>query len=408
MRQGIENNSLRIIGIGDNGTESLLPIYQKWIEECEVLIGGERQLSFFPQFTGERVVIKGGLSNLVERLQQESRTTVVLASGDPLFYGIGGYLSKKVNVEIYPNLSSIQLAFARIGESWQDAYFSSVHGRSMKGLAQRIDGLSKVALLTDEENTPNAIAKYLLSFGMTEYQAFVAENIGGANERCAWYELEEMIEESFSPLNILILKKIKEAPSWSLGIEDDEFVQRKPDKGLITKREIRTLSIAALQLKKDSIVWDIGTCTGSIAIEVARIARLGEVYAIEKNEADLENCRENMRKFRTDFTTVHGKAPAGLEQFPDPNAIFIGGTGGEMRELLHICCTRLKPDGRIVLNAATIETLYLANQAFAEEGYETKITLAQISRSKPILTMNRFEGLNPIYIITAERKRGEV
>lgn len=408
MRQGIENNSLRIIGIGDNGTESLLPIYQKWIEECEVLIGGERQLSFFPHFSGERVVIKGGLSNLVERLQQESRTTVVLASGDPLFYGIGGYLSNKLKVEIYPNLSSIQLAFARMGESWQDAYFSSVHGRSMKGLAQRIDGQSKVALLTDEENTPNEIAKYLLSFGLTEYQAFVAESIGGANERCAWYELEEMIEESFSPLNILILKKIKEAPSWSLGIEDDEFVQRKPDKGLITKREIRTLSIAALQLKKDSIVWDIGTCTGSIAIEAARIAFLGEVYAIEKNEADLENCRENMRKFRTDFTTVHGKAPAGLARFPDPNAIFIGGTGGEMRELLHICCTRLKPDGRIVLNAATIETLYLANQAFAEEGYETKITLAQISRSKPILTMNRFEGLNPIYIITAERKRGEV
>ncbi|MCK9906307.1 precorrin-6Y C5,15-methyltransferase (decarboxylating) subunit CbiT, partial [Frankia sp. Cpl3] len=131
---------------------------------------------------------------------------------------------------------------------------------------------------------------------------------------------------------------------------------RKPDKGLITKKEIRVLSLAQLQLKSDSIVWDIGTCTGAVAIEAAKIARDGQVYAIEKNADDLENCKENMQKFRTDFSIVHGKAPDGLDQFADPDAIFIGGSGGEMQELLHICCSRLKPNGRIVLNAATIET----------------------------------------------------
>jgi precorrin-6Y C5,15-methyltransferase (decarboxylating) len=398
---------IKIIGIGDDGKTSLLPLYQRWIEESDVLIGGERQLAFFPDYRGEKVVIKGGLSKLVERLEDSSknRSTVVLASGDPLFYGIGGYLAKKVKVEIYPFLSAIQLAFAQMGESWQDAYVTSVHGRSMKGLAQRIDGKSKVALLTDEVNSPNTIARYLLSFNMREYSAFVAENLGGENERCAWYSLEEMLDETFSSLNVVILKKIAEAPSWPFGIEDEAFAQRKPDKGLITKKEIRMLSIAALGLKENSTVWDVGTCTGSIAIEAARIARQGEVYAIEKNEADLENCKENIKKFRTDITAIHGKAPERLDEFPDPDAIFIGGTGGEMRELIRICCTRLKPEGRIVLNAATIESLYQATQAFAQEGLETKITLAQIARSKPILDMNRFEGLNPIYIIVA--KRGE-
>lgn len=396
--------SMKLIGIGDNGLESLLPQYAQWIEESEVLVGGERVLSFFPYYQGEKLAIKGGLQTLVERLQNETRPTVVLASGDPLFFGIGSYLSSKINIEVYPYLSSIQLTFAKMGESWQDAYLVSVHGRSMKGLAQRIDGKAKVALLTDAENSPNRIADYLLSFGMTEYRAFVTENLQGENEKAGWYELEEMVDLKFSTLNVVILKKVADGPSWSLGIEDEEFSQRKPDKGLITKKEIRVLSLYALQLRKNSTVWDVGTCTGSMAIEAARLAPEGQVFAIEKNEPDLENCFQNQRKFRADLTAIHGKAPSGLENFPDPDAIFIGGTGGEMVDLIQTCCRRLKEGGRIVLNAATIENLYRANEAFMEAGFQTSIMHAQISRSKPILGMNRFVPLNPIYIITAQRK----
>ncbi|WP_078412754.1 precorrin-6y C5,15-methyltransferase (decarboxylating) subunit CbiE [Priestia abyssalis] len=397
--------TIKMIGIGDEGKQSLLPLYEKWIEESEMLVGGERQLAFFPDYKGEKVVIKGGLSSLVERLQQEEKQVVILASGDPLFYGIGGYLSKKMKVDIYPYVSSIQLAFARMKESWQDAYFTSVHGRSIRGLAQRIDGKSKVALLTDGENTPAKIADYLLSFQFTEYKAFVAENLGGEDERCGWYDLHEMAEAEFSPLNVVILKKMEEGPSWPLGIDDQEFYQRKPDKGLITKKEIRTLSVSALQLKENSIIWDIGTCTGSVAIEAAKIAREGAVYAIEKNEQDLENAQQNMVKFRVDATLVHGKAPDGLAEFPEPDAIFIGGTAGGMEQILDICCSKLKTDGRIVLNAVTIENLVQAVEAFKAREFETDITLAQISRSKPILNLTRFDALNPIYIITAERKK---
>lgn len=401
-------STIKIIGVGDDGRLSLPPLYQKWIMESEVLIGGERHLDFFPEFPGEKVVLKGGLKGLTDRLQNETKNTVILASGDPMFYGIGGYLSKKCRVEILPHLSSIQLAFARMGASWQDAYLTSLHGRSMIGLAQRIDGKDKVALLTDQENSPNQIAKYLLSFGMSEYKGFVGENLGSSNERTGWYSLEDMMDQPFSDLNVVILKKQGENPGWTLGIPDHEFDQRKPDKGLITKREIRVLSLAQLQLRTNSIVWDIGTCTGSVAIEAARIAREGAVYAIEKNEADLANCQMNMAKFRADITAIQGKAPQGLEEFPDPNAIFIGGTGGEMRELLRICCSRLLSGGRIVLNAVTIETLYEALQAFSAEGFTTEISQIQVSKSKPILNMNRFEALNPVYIIAAERKMEEM
>lgn len=399
--------SIKMIGIGDEGKLSLLPMYEKWINESELLVGGKRQLSFFPEFAGEKIAIEGGLSSLVERLQTETRNVVILASGDPLFYGIGSYLSSKIGLDIYPYLSSIQLAFARMKERWQDAYFTSVHGRSIKGLAQRVDGKKTVAILTDTENSPNKIAQYLHSFGMTEYEAFVGENLGSDKERCRWFTLDEMKDEEFSPLNVVILKRKGESPHWPIGIDDAEFIQRKPDKGLITKKEIRTLSISALRLKEDSTVWDIGTCTGSVAIEAAKIAREGQVFAIEKNEGDLENCKQNLAKFRVDATLVHGKAPEGLDTFPDPDAVFIGGTAGGMEDILDICCSRLKARGRIVLNAVTIENLSEAMLAFKERGYETHITLAQISRSKPILNLTRFDALNPIYIIEAWRKEGE-
>lgn len=395
---------IKVIGITDGGKSSLLPIYEKWINESECLIGGERHLSFFPDFNGERITLKGNLKAIVDRLQSSTKRCVLLASGDPLFYGIGSYLAKKIPVEIYPNVSSIQEAFAKVQESWHDCTFISVHGRAMKGLAQKIDGKKKVCLLTDETNTPASIAKYLLSYGMKEYDAYVAEALGGENEKVVSLTLEEMSTYEGHPLNIVILKRNRKGPTWSIGISDDEFKQRKPDKGLITKKEVRVLSLAELSIQEDSIVWDIGTCTGSIAIESARIARHGQVFAIEKNQADYENCLENKKKFRTDITVKCSKAPEGLEEFHDPDAIFIGGTGGEMKKLLKICVDRLKEGGRIVLNAATIETLYLANETFHSLGFETSIRLVQISRSRPILHMNRFEGLNPIYIITATKK----
>jgi len=398
------HQSMKLIGIGDNGQESLLPQYVQWIEDCEVLVGGERVLEFFPNFTGEKMLIKGGLSALVERLSAETRDTVILASGDPLFYGIGGYLAKKLDIDVYPYMSSVQLAFSKMGESWHDAYVTSIHGRSMKGLAQRIDGKKKVALLTDAENNPNELARYLKHFGMTEYRAFVAENLQGTNEKFGWYSLDELEMADFSPLNVVILQQTSVPKRYALGIDDEEFSQRKPDKGLITKKEIRVLSLQAMQLQKDSIIWDVGTCTGSMAIEAGKLAPEGQIFAIEKNAPDLDNCLQNQQKFRVDITAIHSKAPAGLENFPDPNAIFIGGTGGEMVELLQLCCSRIKPNGRIVFNAATIENLYKAVEAFKSCGFAVDILQAQLARSKPILDMTRFVPLNPIYIISAYRK----
>ncbi|MGG0720165.1 precorrin-6y C5,15-methyltransferase (decarboxylating) subunit CbiE [Robertmurraya massiliosenegalensis] len=394
---------MKMIGIGDNGADGLLPQYLEWIEECEVLVGGERHLNFFPSFKKEKKAVKGGLSSLIAELQKEKRNVVILASGDPLFFGLGSVLAKKLSLEIYPYTSSVQLAFSKMRESWHDAFIVSLHGRSIKGFAQRIDGRKKIAILTDEINSPQTIAKYLKRFGMSEYDAFVAENLQGEYERCRHMTLDEMEQTSFSPLNVVILKQRYVVERASLGISDDAFIQRKPDKGLITKREIRILSLQELEIKENSIVWDIGTCTGSVAIEAAKMAREGEVYAIEKNEHDLKNCLDNQLKHRADFVAVLGKAPERLDEFPDPNAIFIGGNGGKMEELLAICISRLLPNGRLVMNIATIENLAEAMHHLKTLGCEVSVTQVQISRSKPILNLTRFEPLNPIFIVSARK-----
>lgn len=399
-------NWIKLIGMGAEGRASILPIYEAWIDESSVLVGGERLLNCFPDYNGEKIEMKGKLNDLVDRLKAEQRKTVILASGDPYFYGIGASIATELPLEVYPNVSSIQLAFAKMNTAWHDAYFTSVHGRSMVGLAQRMDGKKKVVILTDRTHSPSRIASYLLSFGMTEYKAFVAEDMGGKHERFAWYSLSEMANTEYYPLNVVILVQKNSRNQWSLGIEDEEFSQRKPEAGLITKKEIRVLSLSAMKLTEKSIVWDIGTCTGAMAIEAAKIAKEGAVYAVEKNEADLDNCYKNLAKFRTDITVLHARAPEGLDQFPDPDAVFIGGTSGNMEDILTVCCTRLKENGRIVVNAATIESLYDAVTIFRSKGFKANITLAQISKSKPVLQLTRFDPLNPIYIITGSRMKG--
>jgi precorrin-6Y C5,15-methyltransferase (decarboxylating) len=401
------DNKIYVIGIGEDGADGLKAEPLRHIHNADLLIGGERQLSFFQDFKVEKQVLKSGLAALVGELK-ERRTReriVVLASGDPLFFGIAGYLAAKLepgSLEIIPHLSSVQLAFARLGVSWQDAVVDSVHGRPITGLAQRIDGQAKVALLTDEVNTPAAIANYLLRFGMTEYDTFVGENLGGSEERYHRCSLEEMAAAECSPLNVVILLRKANAPEprRGFGFADEEFHQRKPEKGLITKREVRVFSLSELCLSERSVVWDIGAGSGSVAVECARLARYGKVFAIEKNEGDLTNIEANKVKFRTDFTVIHAKAPAGLGDLPDPDAVFIGGSGGELAGLISLCASRLRPGGRIVVNAATIETLHDAMNALKAAGLEATVTLLQTARSKPILGMTRFDGLNPVYVIT--------
>ncbi|MBI4715835.1 MAG: precorrin-6Y C5,15-methyltransferase (decarboxylating) subunit CbiT [Nitrospirae bacterium] len=188
------------------------------------------------------------------------------------------------------------------------------------------------------------------------------------------------------------------------GIPDSEFERRKPDRGLITKMEIRVVSLAKLELTPESVVWDIGAGSGSVGIEAARLVPKGRVYAIEKNEEDFVLLQTNRDRCRVDnLTAVCDRAPDGLSAFPDPDAVFIGGTGSAMKGILNVVISRLRPGGKVVMNLVTLENLAEAVTHFRGAGWEVEYTLMQVSRSKPLLHLTRYDALNPVTIVSARR-----
>jgi precorrin-6Y C5,15-methyltransferase (decarboxylating) len=169
------------------------------------------------------------------------------------------------------------------------------------------------------------------------------------------------------------------------------------------------LSLSRLVLRADSVVWDIGAGSGSVGIEAARLVSRGRVFAVEKNAEDVEIVRANVEKFGVPHVTVlHATAPDRLDELPDPDAVFVGGSGGKLGEILSLAAARLKAHGRIVVNAVTLETLHETVAVFRELGLEHEAILVSIARSRPLLGMMSFEALNPVYIVTAWRGDGAV
>ncbi len=409
-----------VIGIGDNGEKCLGKEALGLIEKAEILFGGERHLEFFNPANCEKVVVKSNLKEVAAKINSElgKKKMVVLASGDPLFYGIGKYILTKVpreKVEILPYISAMQLAFAKVKESWEDATLVSLHAKPMEDLLNvlRNGEPKKIGLFTDDINTPSVIAKAILESENNGFKAFVCENLGGADENIISGSLEEIAQKQFAPLNVMILvKKAAEyAPRESapkdltFGIADLEFYQRTPEKGLITKSEVRVLSLSKMNIRKDSTVWDIGAGSGSVSIESALLAPQGKVFAVEKNTDDYALILKNIDKFKTtNVQAIHGLAPEALKSISnDPDAVFIGGSAGSMFEILKVCAERLKAGGRIVVNVITVENLAEAWDAFKKLGMKSEVCLFQVSRSQPILDMTRFAALNPIFMITAKK-----
>ena len=206
----------------------------------------------------------------------------------------------------------------------------------------------------------------------------------------------------FSDPSVVLVERRDVGCGPHFGLDDLDYIQRSPEKGLITKQEARAVSLAKLRLKADSLVWDIGAGSGSVGLECARVAALGHVWAIEKNAGDAANARANAARFRVgNYTLCEGKAPALLDTWPDPDAVFIGGSGGELGELITLILGRLKPGGRLVMNFVTLENLATATTTLKELGAGWDVVQLQASRSQPILDMHRMAAQNPVWIVTA-------
>jgi len=404
---------ITIVGIGDDGCAGLSSRAVSAVAAAQVLAGGERHLAFFPQFRGERIVFKDRLAQALDRIvgAANENNVCILASGDPMFFGVGAAVIKRLgaeHVEVLPHPSSMQWAFARIGMRWDDALLISLHGRSAEGFLTRLRTCAKAAVLTDPENTPARLATTMLEHGQTGWRAWVCENLAGPDERVRSFSIAELaVCEDIEPLNVLILAR--DGPAWKAPpsipfIHEDEFAKRMPKKGLITKREVRLLSLAAMRIRPDSVVWDIGAGSGSVSIEAALLASHGRVYAIEVDPEGVEICRENLRAHAIDnVRVIPGRAPEALADLETPDAVFVGGSKGSMDEIVEVALERLRPGGRLVVNAITLENSGEVYSALRKRGIVPEVTLLQISRAEPLARYLRFEALNPIQIFAAEK-----
>lgn len=399
-------SKIYVIGAGVEGQEGFSRRALELVQSADLLCGGERQLALFPEFAGAKLTVGSNLGQVVERLQQAKGRAVVLASGDPLFFGIGRYLLRNLaaeRLEFVPNVSSVQYAFAKIKEPWDDAVFVSAHGRGLKGAVDRIVANDKAAILTDEVNTPAAIAAELIQRGRDGYAAWLCENLGTAQEKITATDVKGLLEIQAAPLNVLILIKEYEGEGDAyvptLGIPDEEFATIKK---LITKEEVRVVTLAKLKLRHDMCLWDIGAGSGSVSIEADHLLPNGRIFAVERNEQCREFIKENLRKFNARHVTlVEGDAPDCLDNLPDPDRVFIGGSGGHLWKILEAIDARLAAEGRIVLNAVTLDTLTAATEFFDNAGYQVEVTTVNISRTRPLTDYKMFEAYNPVFIIAA-------
>ncbi|WP_256079729.1 precorrin-6y C5,15-methyltransferase (decarboxylating) subunit CbiE [Massilia sp. YIM B04103] len=430
-------NPCRVIGVLDDGVASLSPTALAYLRSADVVIGGARTLALLGgefKSGAARHDLTGKLKEVpewVRAARADHLACVVLATGDPLCHGIAPYLAQHLCVQaldILPNLSTLQLACARIGLPWQDARIVSVHARDagewvrgsapshgLYALAQAARQHPRLLVLTSPDNSPDRIARLLLAEGLgDDFHMAVAENLLQPEERVlAELSPQDAAEMRFAELNVVLLWRVTPAPRpVRFGLADSEFVQRQPEKGLITKQEVRAVSLARLQLRADSVVWDIGAGSGSVGLEAARLCQQGHVYAIEKNEADHAIAGQNHAAFGvSNYSLFHGKAPEGLDAWPDPDAVFVGGSGGELSTLIEGVMRRLRPHGALVMNFVTLENLATATaalQALEGEGVSWDVLQLQAARSKPILHMHRMAAENPVWIVCARRDASAV
>jgi precorrin-6Y C5,15-methyltransferase (decarboxylating) len=406
---------VHIVGIGDDGVDGMTAQARKVLEAADMLLGPESCAPLLPAALAKRLEATASLEELCEKIEAAGdRRLVVLASGDPLFYGTARYVCGKLGkdrFEVVPHVSSMQLAFARVKESWEEAFLANLSGQSIERVIDKIRSSETAGLFTSEQWPPAAVARALLDEGIDYFQAYVCENLGSPDERVTQGSLADIAKDSFGPLNVMILvRKARAADKPGhvgtrlFGNPDECFLQSRPKRGLLTPAEVRSMALAELGLQTTSVVWDVGAGSGSVGLEAARIARDGVVHAIEMDPDDHQLITENAKRFGvTNLHAVLGKAPEAWADLPAPDAIYVGGSGRHVTMLVEEAWKRLKPGGRLVTACNSIENLAAVHALLRSRSSDAAYWMVNIARGIEQLDRIRFEAINPSFLIAATK-----
>lgn len=390
---------LSVVGIGESGLSELSPSARELIDRASLIVGGKRHLAMLEHRHQNRLVWASLIESSIESILTHRGTPVcILASGDPLCYGIGVTLLRSIPISemtIIPAPSTFSLACARLGWSLTAVETLSLCGRSPDFLSAVLVPNAKLLILSAGADTPQLVADLLTQLGYGDSQIVVLEHLGGERERAI-----AGIARSWSRSDVAALNIIAVASQIDVGKTPLNHLPGLPDSvyhhdGQLTKREVRAITLAALAPIPGELLWDVGAGCGSIGIEWIRSHRRCRAIAIEQHSQRLRFIADNIAALGTpQLQLVQGKAPIALQNLPTPDAIFIGG-GVTAPGLLDTCWTALRSGGRLVANAVTIESELQLLQWQQQVGGE--LTRIAIQRTQNI---GGFLGWKPLIPVT--------
>ncbi|MBR2807766.1 MAG: precorrin-6y C5,15-methyltransferase (decarboxylating) subunit CbiE [Oscillospiraceae bacterium] len=390
---------LTLIGCGcGRGTLSLEA--RAAIEQAQMLVGAPRLLEEFPE-VAERKPARSA-KEILEALQQaDSRDTAVLFSGDSGFYSGAGTLFYQLEGEapvLLPGISSLQVLSARLKEPWQDWKLCSAHGKDCDPTAAVCEG-KPVFFLTGGKLGPAELCARLKEDGLGFLRTAAGENMGTQEEQIRLGNVEEFAEQYFAPLSVLLVRPAPRCPRKCPGFPDEAFLRE--DGIPMTKQEVRSVILAKLNPDPEETCWDIGTGTGSVAVELAMQAK--RVFSVERDDKALALAERNRRQFGAwNLRLIHGTAPGALNGLPAPDAVFIGGSSGNLSGIVQAICAA-NPNARICVSAVTLETLQEATPALKDLGFETEVLQLSVSRSRRAGDLTMMTAQNPVFLITGKR-----
>lgn len=350
---------LAIVGIGEDGLDGLTPVARSLVDGAEVLVGGVRHLEMVPNGAADRLTWATPLSDTVDAIAaHRGRRVTVLATGDPMSYGIGVTLARRWPAEemtILPAVGAFSLASARLGWPLAETATITLHGRALETLNLHLAPGARILALSDSGATPAEVAAMLCRQGYGASRLTVLEHLGGPKERIVEGLAESWDAPAGADLNTVAIACAAGPEAHMLsrvpGLPDDAYV----NDGQLTKRETRAATLAALMPFPGELLWDVGAGAGSVAIEWMRSAPTSAAVAIERQAARVDMIARNAANLGT--PTLHivtGEAPAALAGLPTPDAVFVGG-GVTTPGLVEACWAALAPGGRLVANAVTVE-----------------------------------------------------
>ena len=390
---------LTLIGIGEDGPAGLGDEAKRLIASAPVVFGGARHIELMrPLITGEAQTWLSPFEKSVEAvLTRRGTPIVVLASGDPFFYGVGATLSRQIpasEMTVIPAPSSFSLAASRLGWPLQDVTILSLHGRPIDLIRPHLHPGRKILALTSDGKGPADLASLLLASGFGPSTLTVLEALGGPHEKISRQKAADFALADISDLNICGIEVEADEGARilpvSAGLADELFEHD----GQITKREIRAMTLSALAPRRGELLWDIGAGSGSIGIEWMLADSSLRAIAIEASGERAARIRRNAGNFGVPgLTIIEGKAPGALASLPTPNAIFIGG-GGSDAGVLDAAISRLKSGGRLVANAVTTEMEAVLLAEHARRG--GSLTRIDIARAAPVGRMTGWRPAMPV------------